>query len=437
MIQKMTIAFLIIVVIILFYLILRRVLSTFRNLTQKRYPKFIYTDVKTDELGIPVFVYHSIGNSNIPDSVKFSEFECHMQYLSMNNYHTINADELYNYLVYDKPIPPKSVVITFDDGRASLWTLAFPILKKYNFKAVCFLVPSMMSEIGVRSNFKDYEDGRPVSMTELLRADLSNNPAITWEEAKVMHTSGLVDFQSHTLNHTLIYTTAEIVDFINPSFYYGYNNHQVPVIRYGDIDKIHFKSPLGTPIYRSAPLMYASRRFFDDEGLRNACVDFVEKNGHEAYFTRPDWRIELLRFVEKYRQEYSLREGFNSTEEMAHAIRESLIKSKQLIEKYLPSHSVKHLCFPWNRYSIMASCYAKKAGYITAFIDINPQKPFPDWNNSYTLQRFLPINEPGDDPFQITRIDARDNIILSLPGKGRLTCFRRFALRLLRLPSFL
>jgi hypothetical protein len=72
---------------------------------------------------------------------------------------------------------------------------------------------------------------------------------------------------------------------------------------------------------------------------------------------------------------------------------------------------------------------------VTAFVDINPQKPFPVWNDPYVVQRALPTNEHGDDPYQITRIDARDNLVLSLPGKGRLTYTRRLVSRLLRVPK--
>jgi hypothetical protein len=307
MIREIIMTFGVLIAAILLYFILRRTMRTFRSLNSKCYPRFVYNNVKVDELGIPIFVYHSIANNNTPDFVTLAEFKRHMEYLADNNYQTLSADELHGHLVYGKPVPKKSVVITFDDGRATLWTIAFPILKKYNFKAVSFIVPSMMSEASVRPNLEDYKKkGREVSLTELMNADISDMPAITWEEAKVMHASGQVDFQSHTLEHTLIYYTPEVVDFINPTFSFGCNNSKVPVIRYGDNDRLHYKPPLGTPIYRSQPRMSGARRFFDDEGLRSACVDYVDRNGGKALFNKPSWRSELFRFSEKYRQKNDL-----------------------------------------------------------------------------------------------------------------------------------
>jgi hypothetical protein len=419
------------------YFALRQTWRTFRDLGSKRHPKFFYKDVKAEELGIPVFTYHSIANRVTPDSVTPAEFDRHMRHLADNGYHALSADELHDHLVYGSPVPPKSVMITFDDGRATLWTVAYPILKKYNLKAVSFIVPGMMSEAGVRPTLSDYEAGKAASFAELLNADLSDTPAITWDEARVMHASGLVDFQSHTLDHTLIHCTPEIVDFVNPTFPFGYNNFGVSVIRYGGVDRVHSRPRLGTPIYRHQPRMSAARRFFDDEEVRNACVDYVEKHGGEAFFRQPGWRADLFRFVEAHSREHELQETFETKDEQAQAIRDSLIQSKQLIEEHLADHTVCHLCYPWHRYSALAASLAREAGYVTAFIDINPQKPFPIWNDPYIVQRVLPINEYGDDPYQITRIDARDNLLLSLPGKRRLTYTHRFASRLLRVPRFL
>jgi hypothetical protein len=181
--------------------------------------------------------------------------------------------------------------------------------------------------------------------------------------------------------------------------------------------------------------MSAARRFFDDEQLRRACVQYVVEQDSEKFFNRPNWREELFQFANEFRQQHELNESFETPEERRSAITKSLEKSKKIIEAQLPGHTVRHLCYPWHRYSIDAACLAREAGYISAHIDINPQKPAPVWNNPYTRQTILPINEAGDDPYQITRIDARPNMILSLPGAGRLTYRRRYLSKLLRKPQ--
>ena len=418
------------------YLVIRRISNTIKGMRSKRYPIFFYKNVSVDQIGIPVFTYHSIADASTPDAVTIEGFESHLKYLRSNRYHTLTADELYDHLVHHKNVPKKSVVLTFDDGRATFWTIAYPLLQKYNYKAICFLVPNTITDKPVRKNLLDYKAGNQVSLKELLQADLSDTPTITWGEARIMQKSDLVDFQSHTLDHSLIFTSPEIVDFIHPGYDFGFCNYELPLIASADNDRIRHPA-LGIPLYRSKSRMSAAKRFFDDEQLRNACVRYVADQGGEQFFDRTGWRSKLFRFVNHYCQENTLSQRFETDEEHLSAITYSLEQSKKIIEEQLPSHSVRHLCYPWHQYSINAACQAKKSGYISAFIDINPQKSASIWNDPYSVQAALPINETGDDPYQITRIDARSNTMLSLPGQGRLTYRRRYLSKLFRMPRLL
>jgi hypothetical protein len=116
---------------IVVFFIFKRTLKIYRKHTSKRYPIFFYKDVKVEEIGVPVFVYHSVAKPSVPDSVTIEEFESQMRYLAHNNYRTLTADEFIDHIVFNKPVPRKSALITFDDGRASLWTAAYPILNRY------------------------------------------------------------------------------------------------------------------------------------------------------------------------------------------------------------------------------------------------------------------------------------------------------------------
>lgn len=404
-------------------LALRRITQTFKALDARRQPDFFYDKLDDCAAGVPVFTYHSIAPSGTPDSVTAADFERHMRYLAENDYQPLHAADLVNYLTYQESVPRRSVVITFDDGRASLWTTAYPILKRYGLRAVCFLVPGLMPEGGVR----------PVDGDST--ADTGDTPMLTWAEVSQMRADGLIDFQSHSLNHTLIYTAPVIVDFFRPGYRGGYHHFGIPAIRWRGTDLLHTPPPSGTPIYRSQSRLSAARRYYDDEPLRQACIDYVAEHGGDAFFERDDWRKTLLTLVTDYHLSHRCTATFETEAEQIRAIRHSLRHSKRLIESHLPGHTVRHLCYPWHRYSILAASLAREAGYVSAFIDINPQKPSPSWRDPYTVQHTLPGNEPGDDPYQITRMDARPDLPLSLPGAGRLTYRRRFAARLLRIPT--
>lgn len=118
---------------------------------------------------VPILMYHAIeekpwGLEQL--FVRDSEFEKQIKYLSDNGYTPILFDNLVNYKSYKNP-----VIITFDDGYRDNYYNAYPILKKYNFEAVVFLIVNNL-------NLPEYLSKEQIS------------------EMK-----DIISFQSHTLNH--------------------------------------------------------------------------------------------------------------------------------------------------------------------------------------------------------------------------------------------
>ena len=103
---------------------------------------------------IPVLLYHIIGDP--PEGAKNSEsylsvkrFTSQMSYLQNRGYKTISPDELVEHYTSDKPLPRKSVLITFDDGSRSILNNAFPIMKEIGFTGTVFLISDYIGkEIG-------------------------------------------------------------------------------------------------------------------------------------------------------------------------------------------------------------------------------------------------------------------------------------------------
>lgn len=91
---------------------------------------------------LPVLMYHSIigskkekGKHNI--YVLQGDLERQLAYLHKNQYQTITFEDLAQNPQLDTH---KKVILTFDDGYEDNYTRLFPLLKKYNFKAVIYLV---------------------------------------------------------------------------------------------------------------------------------------------------------------------------------------------------------------------------------------------------------------------------------------------------------
>jgi peptidoglycan/xylan/chitin deacetylase (PgdA/CDA1 family) len=91
-------------------------------------------------VGVPVLMYHQIGEEKGNDAViSASRFAEHMEYLHKHGYRTLTLDELADYLDGRAELPPKPVVLTFDDGYRDTYEIAMPLLKKYGFKSTLFI----------------------------------------------------------------------------------------------------------------------------------------------------------------------------------------------------------------------------------------------------------------------------------------------------------
>ena len=91
--------------------------------------------------GVPVLMYHSVaeekGNDAVISPALFAE---QMAYLHSQGYNPVTLDQLYDYLSDQKGLPPKPVVITFDDGYRDTYEIVMPILKQYGFKSTLFVL---------------------------------------------------------------------------------------------------------------------------------------------------------------------------------------------------------------------------------------------------------------------------------------------------------
>ena len=110
--------------------------------------------------GIPVLMYHKLGYEKDNDAVLAPKnFEEQMKLLHDKGYHTLTMEQLYAYVTEGKAVPVKPVVITFDDGYKDTYTIAYPILKKYNFHATLFINPSNIGERLTWDELKEMQAG--------------------------------------------------------------------------------------------------------------------------------------------------------------------------------------------------------------------------------------------------------------------------------------
>jgi len=150
--------------------------SEVRGLFNGAFPEFVTSSRPSDVLpGIPVFCYHL---------VEPEQFEMDLAYLARNGYQTIRGQDLIEFLCGARSVPERSVLLTFDDGPANFFQVAFPLLVRFKARATAFIAPSLHADAEAESE----SEARPM----------------TWEEIRRIHESGLVEFQSHTLESRFV-----------------------------------------------------------------------------------------------------------------------------------------------------------------------------------------------------------------------------------------
>jgi peptidoglycan/xylan/chitin deacetylase (PgdA/CDA1 family) len=76
------------------------------------------------------------------------DFEAQLKYLRDNGYHTITAKDLWWSLDQNAPLPPKPVMLTFDDGYADAYSVAMPLLRAYGMTGVFFITVNLVDRPG-------------------------------------------------------------------------------------------------------------------------------------------------------------------------------------------------------------------------------------------------------------------------------------------------
>ena len=134
---------------------------------------------------LPIVMYHQL-TKNKSKSGKYvlsvEQFENDLKYLKEKGYESVTIKQLLDYSNGKDILPDKPIMITFDDGCETLYAYALPLLEKYGFGAVGFVIGALADEY-----------------TENGDHNLSYS-YLNWEDIKTLCNSGVIDIQSHTYN---------------------------------------------------------------------------------------------------------------------------------------------------------------------------------------------------------------------------------------------
>jgi len=154
---------------------------------------------------VPVLMYHHVSPSPGMITTSPARFEAHMAWLRRQGWRTLRADEFAAYLA-GEPVPPKSVLITFDDGYLDNWLYAHPVLQRHGMHAVLFVVTGWVHDGPVRSALRGEQALRQTPSHDgceaAIAAGRSDDVIARWSELQAMEQAGTFEVHSHTHTHT-------------------------------------------------------------------------------------------------------------------------------------------------------------------------------------------------------------------------------------------
>lgn len=125
--------------------------------------------------GVPILAYHQISREPEIYSLDPEQFEEQLQYLHSHGYTAISLAEFFAAGHSVRPLPPKPVIITFDDGYEDNYRTALPLLQKYGLRATVFVIAGQVGQAGY----------------------------LTWEQIAGLQAAG-IEIGSHTYSHAAL-----------------------------------------------------------------------------------------------------------------------------------------------------------------------------------------------------------------------------------------
>lgn len=139
---------------------------------------------------VPILMYHAVEDEPRPPRYKHfyvlaRDFARQMRGLKRAGYTALTFDALAESLAGTRPLPPRPVVLTFDDGYANLWDNVHPLLRDLDFPYTVFLVSG---KVGQTNDWVVAEGYEPT-------------PLLDWARIRQMQADGGVQFEAHTATH--------------------------------------------------------------------------------------------------------------------------------------------------------------------------------------------------------------------------------------------
>lgn len=143
----------------------------------------IESAARQQSVRVPIIMYHQISthSNNLGRYVlSLSQLENDLKYIKENGFTTVNVGDLIDYVSGESKLPEKSIMLTFDDGYETGYTMLYPLLKKYEMCAVVSVIGSLTD---LYTQIDDHND---------------RYSYLTWDEVKTLAGTPEIEIQNHS-----------------------------------------------------------------------------------------------------------------------------------------------------------------------------------------------------------------------------------------------
>lgn len=142
-----------------------------------------------------VLCYHHVVDESIlnkqqkyyPQTISVKMLVDHFNWLKYHGYTPVSWQQIIDARNGGTPLPNKAVLLTFDDGYESFYSVIYPLLKAYNYPAVYAIVTDWINT----------PENKKISYGKL---KLDRKAFLSWQQLREMQASGLIEIASHTDN---------------------------------------------------------------------------------------------------------------------------------------------------------------------------------------------------------------------------------------------
>ena len=307
------------------------------------------TAVDTD---FTVLAYHDVVDdvrSLGYDSITLRSLAMHFDWLRANGYRVVSLDDVVAAQRGERPLPPRAVLLTFDDGYRSFYTRVYPLLIAFNYPAVLSVVGSLL-------------DVPPRGQVRYGGGLVAREDFVSWEQLREMRRSGLVEVGSHTYGlHTTIFTNPQGGE-LPATIGYGFIR-QRPGPRIGERYRLQLPEPRFGDALSILELRFKEYLAFAIE-LAQAAIDYA----------------------------YDPRTGrYETDEEYGRRVRADLARNSELLEAQLGARP-RVITWPYGRWNEVTVEAARKEGMpISLTLDFERA----DARDLGRIGRFYAMSNPG------------------------------------------